>query len=136
MIVVEFVQDPFFSVTFYVMFYWVIFLVPPIAYAFAIRRNHARRWRVIFCALVVVGMAECLSYIDGVPSSLLGLGTGGATEFLTSGRILVSAAVLIVSIVDLVAGERRDWLHWTGITTYVAGASVTLMWTIGYWSNR
>jgi hypothetical protein len=30
--------------------------------------------------------------------------------------------------VEMKTGVRRDWLHWTGVTTHLASSSANMLW--------
>jgi len=123
--------------TSYFVIYGVIFLFPPIAYVFAAHHNRARRWKVLFVGLAVVALAQCLDFVGiGLSAVRPGSWFGILSEIRSWGTLLLAGAVLAVSVVDLVAGQRRDWLHWTGVTTHVTASSVTVLWMIGPWFIR
>ncbi|MDA1054011.1 MAG: hypothetical protein O3C40_26475 [Planctomycetota bacterium] len=120
-----------FNETWSMTFFGITSLFPPIAYAFATRQNRALRWKVIFVGLAVVGLTQCLLYL-GIGLIAIGVGYWFAVLSAISsiGSLVLAGAVVVVSIMDVVAGERRDWLHWAGVTTHVAASSATLLWMI------
>jgi hypothetical protein len=111
----------------------LIMCVPPIAYAFAVRDQRILRWKALFVALVVVTTAQ---FLPLVVLGLLGVGIMGAswisaiTAIAPFGSLLIAAAMLVIAVVELFSGNRRDWLHWTGVLAYVASASINLIWLV------
>lgn len=116
----------------YMAFYGITSLFLPIAYTIATRRNRVLRWKVIFAGVAVVGLSQCLLYLGfGLNAISFGYWFAILSAIPSLGSLVLAGAVVVVSILDMVAGERRDWLHWTGVATHVAGASVILLWMIG-----
>ena len=108
-----------------------LYLVPTIAHVFAAAHQRLRRWKIVFIALAVTGLVQCFAY-----AAIYGFNSWIGILFTihSLGNLLIPVAVLVLSIIDLAAGRRYDWLHWTGVTTHVAGASLTLLWIIGTFS--
>lgn len=89
----------------------VLFLFPPTAFAFAAARIGDRSWKVLF-----VGM-----FLLGVPGYLYFLGINlPGSYFRPWPKLVLASAMVVVSIVEMKTGPRRDWLHWTGVTTHLA----------------
>ena len=59
-----------------------------------------------------------------------------SAEVSAWGSRLLAVVILATSFVELAAGDRRDWLHWTGIVTFVAITVAALLWTMGSWFFR
>ncbi len=48
----------------------------------------------------------------------------------SGGLLLMGIWIVIVSIVDVKGGERRDWLHWFGVLSYVMSSFLNVTWVI------
>ncbi len=118
------------------------FVFLPIAYSLAARSQHTRRWRVLFFVLAVVTLAQGLSFVammwsfdlPGFRASMSWITV--SAEVSAWGSRLLAVVILATSFVELAAGDRRDWLHWTGIVTFVAITVAALLWTMGSWFFR
>jgi hypothetical protein len=44
----------------------------------------------------------------------------------------VTAFLVIVVIIDLLKGMRRDWLHWLGAVTPIVVAIISIVWRVAY----
>ncbi|TWT84709.1 hypothetical protein CA13_61890 [Planctomycetes bacterium CA13] len=92
----------------------ILYLFPPIAFAFAAARIRDRIWKVLFIAMVLPGVPWFLSLLGiDLPSSY----------FHAWPKLVLASAMVVVSIVELKNGPRHDWLHWTGVTTHLASCS-------------
>jgi hypothetical protein len=108
-----------------------------LAYTFAIGRSGTLRWRAYFVALVV------WNAVYGLFCGVVWLESMGRGNSLMGVHVVISPLYLstcvwlaLVGLIDLVSGQRRDWLHWTGVVTGVAAAGTTLLWWIGGWFLR
>ena len=101
---------------------------PELTTAVVVRRRHSRPigWRSLFGALVLLSVLQTLTYLANGFDLYLFPWWGGLNSIPTWGQFLVCGWVVIVSTSDLMAGQRRDWLHWTGVTTYVAYTGMSL----------
>ncbi len=99
------------------MLYGLIKLLSGVADVFAGYRSETLRWKLAFGVMAVLDVSQGLSFFTAM--------------FLPihQSRLLLSAWIVVVSILDLRVHQRRDWLHWTGVATYVAssGQIVILM---------
>jgi hypothetical protein len=96
----------------------VLMLFPPIAFAIAAACTSDRRWRVLF-----VGM-----FLLGVPGFLYFLGVNlPGNYFRPWPKLVLVSAMVVVSLVEMKTGHRRDWLHWTGVMTYFATWSASIL---------
>lgn len=54
-------------------------------------------------------------------------------NFFLLGCLIVGPTILVIVVVDLRRGPRRDWLHWVGCTMIGTGTlvdvAVWLLWT-------
>lgn len=117
--------------------YGLVFVIPLIAYSVAARRDRTYRWKVLFVALAVMALAQCIHLgAIGFVAGRIGSWFVVLSAISSWGSLLLAGAVVAVSIVDLVAGLRRDWLHWTGVVTHVAASSIALLWMVGSWFIR
>ena len=99
-----------------------------ILYTVAAKRNRERRWRVLFALLSLIWMLQGLYYWGfwfDFYFYLTSLWT-----LLRWGHLLLGVWLTVVAILDFKAGQRRDWLHWTGVATFLAGVGMTLFWMI------
>jgi len=138
LILVLLLQDFASSGTFHYLIYGVVFLFPPIAYSVAARHSRARRWKILFVALAAVSLTYFLYFLSVALSidGRFGYGVSIFASIPTWGSLLLAAAVLVVSLADWMAGRRYDWLHWTGVTTHVMAASLTMLWMVTSWFVR
>jgi hypothetical protein len=51
-------------------------------------------------------------------------------EYSVLAGTLLGVWAIVVAIVDVVRGQRRDWLHWLGIVTVVALMVFTQAWSV------
>jgi hypothetical protein len=107
------------------MFYGFAYVLPAAIYLHAGTRTEARRWKWLFVALVAAGVVECLLDLAiwpdyNRPKNLDYLIWGSSTL-----RWIMPVWILILSMTDLLVRQRRDWLHWLGVASYVllAGAA-------------
>lgn len=105
----------------------------PVAHALAAWRQPTRRWRAFFVALAVVGLMQSSMYVawwvsyNRPTSIVLSHWTTHLTTAHSWGNLLLIGAVLAISVFELVTGRRRDWLHWTGVSTYLTVTSIPLL---------
>ncbi len=118
------------SRTTFFLVYGAIHMAEAIAYVFALRHSRPIGWRSLFGALVLLSVLQTLTYLANGFDLYLFPWWGVLNSIPTWGQFLVCGWVVIVSTSDLMAGQRRDWLHWTGVTTYVAYTGMSLFWMI------
>ena len=80
-----------------------------------------RRWKTCFGVLAV---AELMRGLSCLGSSLFGM--SWLLDFFVLGCLIVTPTILVIVVVDLRRGPRRDWLHWVGPTMIGIGALVTV----------
>ncbi len=89
----------------------VLYVFPPLAFAFAAARVGDRHWKVLFVTMFLLGVPGYLYFLGiDLPSSY----------FHPWPKILLASAMVILSIVETKTGHIRDWLHWTGVMTHFA----------------
>lgn len=112
--------------------FWIGGVLESVGYCFAARFTKPIRWRVLFAALGLLRMLEAVAYETSsrAPflSNLAQFAQDVSRALHTWGFFLSLTMAVVVLILDLVARERRDWLHWTAIVTYVGTMIVTMLW--------
>jgi hypothetical protein len=115
---------------FFLLIYGATSLFAVIAYVLAVLRNVAVRWKVCFGAIAAIDALQGIFYVGiwafGPQLAIL-------TAVARWGHPFLAGWVAVVSLVDLVVGQRRDWLHWTGVTTYAMTSGIALIWMIAAW---
>lgn len=96
-----------------------VYLVQPIVLAFAVIRVPERNWKLLFAAMVMVD-APSFFYVAGID-------TPGSPYLRQGIKLAVLAAMVVVSIVEMKRGLRRDWLHWTGVLAQIVSLSSYLI---------
>ena len=110
-----------------------------VGYGLAVWHQRNLRWRLLFLLLAVLSMAHAVPFLAlavGQASGSFGGMSSWALSLLSMRRwagMSLVGAIVAVSIGELFVGLRRDWLHWTGIATAVAGTLVSLMWMVAGW---
>lgn len=105
-------------------FSWSVSLTVPLTvYGLAFRRNVSPWWKMIFGALAVMGILQPISFHLGLYFVLrLQL-----TQWLHS--VVLPIGIIAVCLWETALGRRRDWLHWSGVVTYIAiPAAAALQW--------
>lgn len=109
----------------------VIQMLSVVAYILAALHQLARRWKLLFYAMAGMSAATSLFYA-GLAFQVPWLWLLSAAT--TWGSLFLAGWVAVASVLDfVVAGEQQDWLHWTGVATYVANAGCTAAIMIGQW---
>jgi hypothetical protein len=112
--------------------FWICAVLESVAYCFAVRFTKPIHWRVLFGTLATLRMLEVVAYETASRApflSDLALFAHDVSWALQNwGFFLSLSMAVVVLIFDLLARDRRDWLHWTGIVTYVGTMSVTMIW--------
>jgi len=106
-------------------------LIPLVAWAMAARRSEMLRWKLFFLGITASSALRILFYVQIGLSISYVLWYALLSSVGSCGQLLLSGWVVVVSVLDLVHHQRRDWLHWTGVATYVASAAAMLVWMIG-----
>ncbi|MDG2382159.1 MAG: hypothetical protein P8N76_10835 [Pirellulaceae bacterium] len=86
------------------------------------------RWKLPFLLYILewAGMGINFLMISwGLMPLWLGFGF-----FLQLIPLLLMLSVALAASYDLIAGEKRDWLHWTGVTTILAEVIQIVLWRI------
>jgi hypothetical protein len=115
----------------YAMTLGLVFLFPPIAFAIAAQSQdyRARHWHTLFVALALVALSQSAFYFGlALSPGSVGRWMAAVSTIPTWGNVMLATAMLFVSLVELNTGPRRDWLHWTGVTTQMASACAILIW--------
>jgi len=86
----------------------------------------ARRWRVLFATLAVVGLIVSLIQI-AASFSRGRFGLFGLTN-LPLWPLIIAAVLIPTVVLDLRRGPRRDWLHWLGIAVLGVGTALSMAW--------
>lgn len=132
MIVLLMVSSSFFTNSWFGFVLGTVFSISPVVFSIAAFAEKTRRWRVLFAILSVVALVQCLFYFG------LGFQNELGTEisrylirfvlpFATIGHQVLAFLILLVSVVERICGQRRDWLHWTGVITHVATATAQIV---------
>ena len=109
----------------------IVFLIQPIAFAFAAKRFRVLRWRLLFAVLALMSLSQSILYLGmGISSGLLINWIGIFAAVSTWGGLLLAPVVLIVALAERIQGQRRDWLHWTGVITHVASNLASIIWML------
>lgn len=114
--------------------YGFVFLMPTIAFFYAARRDRDRSWKLLFYALVIVSFSQVLMYL--AIGSQMGFFSGWfqiVNAIVYYGKMLLSGAIVVVSIVELKNGRQRDWLHWTGVISHVAESGLSILRLVASW---
>ncbi len=98
-----------------------ISLVGAAAYAIAVWKSSQLRWKLVFGVLAGWLALQSAVQIFWVLYWAL---------HWTS--ILIRLWVVVLIVIEWTRGERRDWLHWLGVATYIAQGGGILIWTV--WS--
>ena len=102
--------------------YAAVFAFAPVAYTVAACTARSRSWRVIHIAMVVATAAQCGQFL------LIGMNVLGGTLAVIMSMVMqwakpvIAIGILMLGIAEFARGPKRDWLHWTGITTMVAAS--------------
>ena len=108
--------------------YGSIWLVPTVAYRVAWSWVDEARWKFLFGLLAVFSLFHGVFYVTiwlNIPVQ--------NSWAVTWGSVLRGMSLLLVSLLDLFARQRRDWLHWTGVGTFVASSGIGLLWMVARW---
>jgi hypothetical protein len=119
------------------LFSGAVYLAQAIAYFIAIGHNKPFRWRILFGAMALLWLLRGLVFV-GFSSGHQPLVDWSMRLWAipTWGHFFVAAWTVFVSAWDLMAGQRRDWLHWTGVATYLGGRGVAAVWMAGAWLSQ
>lgn len=128
------VKGEIFMSSLYLLIYGVMNLFPMIAYALATLYNRGLSWKLVFIGLAVVALSQSLVFFTlYLHVNIFDAWKGLLNTIPNWGQLLLVAAVLVVSTVDLAAGQRRDWLHWTGVATHTTLFGTIVLWMIRSW---
>ena len=129
MIVLLTFGEQFFSSGWVFLVFGTEFLISPIAFAIATKREKTRRWRILFAILSLLTLTQSLYYFGiGLQGAvLLGPWIRIASSIAMAGNPVFASVILLVSVVERIRGQRRDWLHWAGVITHAATASLTVL---------
>jgi len=107
----------------------LILLSAAVAYAIAVRRSEMWRWKLLFAGLSVIEVSASLFYFILV---IFGMGRWFwiHQSVASCGHDILLGWLAFASLLDLSHRQRRDWLHWTGVATYVASAVRPLVWRV------
>jgi hypothetical protein len=112
--------------------FWIYGVLASVAFCFAVRFTKPVHWRVLFGTLALLRMLEAVAYETSSRLPFLSNSALIAQDIERALRdwdfYLSFALAVAVLIFDLLVRERRDWLHWTAIVTYVGTMSVTMIW--------
>ncbi len=99
-----------------------------VLYTLAARRLKELRWKCLLGTQAALTTLHCLAYaaISFVPFMLFDI-YGRLYPLLQFGSAPLAVWVIVVAVADLVQGQRRDWLHWTGVITFVVAKVIALL---------
>jgi hypothetical protein len=104
-----------------------------IAYSFAVRSAPLRRWKVWFAALAFFNLLQGVGFI-GVWSELTGFSITSWFAYLSAlrtwGEFVLSGWIVILVIKDLTNAQRRDWLHWIGVGSFIGNTGLYFFWML------
>lgn len=108
----------------FVMMYGLSFLAMTVAYLLAAWRTQASRWKAVFLGICLVGALQSVTYLVWIP-----LSSHFVTYLRWAGFIRLAVVVWMVAIAiwEITQSQRRDWLHWLGVVTYLASVFVTFL---------
>jgi hypothetical protein len=67
-------------------------------------------------------------FLLGLPGFLYFVGIDlPNSSFRTWLKLVLVSAMVVVSFVEMKTGRGRDWLHWTGVMTYFATWSASML---------
>lgn len=115
----------------YLRLYALLLLGSAGAYFMALRQASTLRWKFMFGCLIVAAVAQSGAYVAfGTP---IELASPFWIEllFAASANFFPAAPLIVVIVLELWGHERRDWLHWTGIVTFLADVFVAAVWLAG-----
>ena len=98
----------------------VIEQLPLVAWAIAFRRTKTLRWKLLFLGITAWGAWWILGWVQPAHNGQFWFSWFFWPHPLWESPLRGWAVVAV--LLDLVHHQRRDWLHWTGVATYVAGA--------------
>lgn len=132
MIVLLTLDQQIFSSHWYFFVLGAEFLIPPLGYAIAAKCEQTLRWRILFAILATLTLTQSLFYIGiglsgGVIHPMISSWFGIATSLWMLGTPILALMILLVSIVERIGRQRRDWLHWLGVITFTATASLAIV---------
>jgi hypothetical protein len=117
----------------FVLFRIVPYLAVTCGYFWAARATRLNRWRNLFWAMTLIRLLTCLSELGGFIQvayfSRWAMWTLVAIPL--GGDLVLGGWLFVVAVLDRKAGQRRDWLHWTGVATFLATVIVRAVLTIG-----
>ena len=102
-----------------------------IGYLIASWSSKRSSWRPLFATLALLEALRALVYL-GMLFDQSNIRIWASTSALPNwGRVIVCGWMMVLSLRDLRRGQRRDWLHWTGIAAFIASTGIVLFWMIG-----
>ena len=112
------------------LLFGVMHLSLAVAYAMAAGHTERIRWRALFFFMALTAPIRSVAYWI-LPWSgnigIIGLMVVGFAD------IIFPIWMVCLAIADLATRTRRDWLHWTGIATFLLAKAMTVVWTVMNW---
>jgi hypothetical protein len=108
--------------------YGLLSVAEAAGYVYAFYHNRPVVWRVTFGGLAVLYVLQSLTYVAlwfGPP--VISWMHPWITIFPNLGYALLCVWLIVLVVVDVAAGRRQDWLHWTGVVSYVSYRGVHLV---------
>lgn len=111
----------------------VTLAVPAIVYGFGFWQSKTSRWKIIFALLVARTLLRTSTYltpwlINWFDSTQWISVFYGMINYVA---IAISLAIIATAIVDGLRQDRRDWVHWVGVSTEGEAVATTVIWMIG-----
>ena len=111
--------------------YGAIHLLPAAICFHATFRNTLWRWKSMFAALGSLHVLHVLALGSWVLARGPYLRWFAAFSVVVNlGPMILSLWLIVLMVQDLVAAERRDWLHWIGVMAFVVNANLGLLWLV------
>lgn len=107
-----------------------------VALMFAVLETQSLRWKIWIAAVVAVALLLGSGYFLSVchwPRLNLVMMGWRLVSTLTLVEYGLCIWLLVLGTIDLAVGQRRDWLHWTGVGAYLGSQCGNLIWSIGLW---
>ena len=114
------------SLRWYFMAYGLVWVIQAGMYFYAGRPSRGgRRWSICFAVLALVALVRGLWHVGNSLLDFLGSPFSFPLETL-----IVAPVLLVVVLVDLRRGPRRDWLHWLGVAVIAIGMLLWVAWWV------
>lgn len=112
----------------------LLYMGAAIAYAFA-SKSSPGRWKVFLGAAGLLAGASGLLYgaIFFKSPIFFDRFFAAFSTVSTWGPLLLTVWAAVIAVVDFAHGVKRDWMHWLGVSVYMANATTVILWMVASW---